>query len=128
MDESAKVKRAWISVPKILCIILAATLAWVFYVYAALHIRVSLAYEYITEFEQMRTEAIETSDVGEAVGKLRHTIRFYPSGSTQFPGSKVDRIVETARSHAVRDIVAHLRKIAPKDLGDDSDGWLVEYR
>ena len=127
METASEEKRTKTPVSVVLSIILSIALLWLFYTYASLHLRVSLADGYITIFEEMRTEALASSRVSDAVGKLRYTIGYYPSGSTQIPGSKVDRIVETARGHAIRDIVAHLRTLSSEDLGDEPEAWLERY-
>ena len=111
----------------LVAVLLAILSAWLFVDYAILKVRLGLAHMYITVFEEMRVAALETSVPSEAVGQMRGTIGYYQSGSTLKPDSMLDEMVETARAHVVRDIIDHLRKIAPEDLGEDSEPWLEEY-
>jgi len=45
----------------------------------------------------------------------------------QSPGSDLDRMCSQARSNAVADIIAHLRKQTGTDLGDQPHAWVQKY-
>ena len=127
MTEPEHVKRIRLVPSVVVAVLFAILSAWFFVDYGIQHVRLGLAHSYVTIFEVMRESALETTDPSEAVGRMRGTIGYYPSGSTLVPDSKLDDMVEAARAHVVRDIIDHLRKIAPEDLGDDSDAWLEKY-
>jgi hypothetical protein len=59
--------------------------------------------------------------------RLRYVISYYPSGSKQRTGSKLDRVVERHRTAVVRDIVAHLRRTTGQDLGEGPEPWIQKY-
>jgi hypothetical protein len=70
-----------------------------------LHLSVAMAEDQIDTFELMRQKATGASD-GERKEYLNYLQSYYPSGSKQTAGSKMDRIVEYARSVTVSDIQA----------------------
>ncbi|MCC6796954.1 MAG: hypothetical protein IT366_17680 [Candidatus Hydrogenedentes bacterium] len=77
-------------------------------------------------FEEMRRQSRDMTGP-EAVNSLNYVVTYYPSGSKQRPGSKLDRIVERARASAIREIIAALRVKTGKDLGDDPAVWIRAY-
>lgn len=91
-----------------------------------LAIHVALADEQIAIFDEMRTKA-ERSDPAEAAGCLGYVANYYPSGTKQTKGSRLDKIVESARAHAIAAIIADLRKRSGKDLGDDPNRWVEHF-
>jgi hypothetical protein len=94
--------------------------------YAPLHLRLAFASEQTQIFEEMRTKALK-SGVAEAAGCLEYVTAYYPSGTKQVTGSRLDRIVERERAAAVRDIIAYLRKQTTSDLGDAPEPWVEKY-
>jgi hypothetical protein len=102
---------------------LAAKLLWDA---AQLQLRVAFAEEQTGIFDSMRTQAL-SSDVTGAAGSLEYAVRYYPSGTKQVTGSRLDRVVERARAAAVRAIIAHLRTKTGEDLGDDPEKWIQKY-
>src|SRR4051812_19866349 len=81
----------------------------IFWQYGWLKIHVASASEQTHIFEQMRTRALQ-SDIAGAAGCLEYVVSYYPSGTKQEKGSRLDIMVERERLVAEREIVAYLRK------------------
>jgi hypothetical protein len=75
--------------------------------YGWLKIRVAWASEQTAIFDEMRTKALQTNAIA-AAGYLDYVANYYPSGSKQETGSRLDRMVERERLLAIRDIKSHL--------------------
>lgn len=103
-------------------LVLCGSLLWS---HGSLTIRVALASEQTKIFDEMRTRALE-SDASGAAGCLEYVVFYYPSGTKQETGSRLDRIVERERGIAVRDIVAHLRTKTGEDL-ESPEAWIQKY-
>ncbi len=108
------------------CAVLLVACATMFWNYGWLKIRVAWASEQTEIFEEMRTRAIG-SDLAGAAGCLQYAYQYYPSGSKQQTGSRLDGIVERERQRVVREIVGYLRIKAPQDLGDKPEAWIERY-
>jgi hypothetical protein len=89
-------------------------------------VRIAFADEQTAIFEQMRRETAGSAAVD--VGYLEYTLWYYPPGSKQTEGSRLDRVVERARQSAVREIIAILRFRTGKDFGDDPRRWIDGLR
>jgi hypothetical protein len=94
--------------------------------YGWLKIQVAFASDQTQIFEDMRKQALQSDPTG-AVGCLQYVVNYYPSGSKQETGSRLDRIVERERTQAVRDIISHLRTKTGQDLGENPDAWIQKY-
>jgi hypothetical protein len=110
----------------ILCIGMLGTSGLLFWNYGMLKIRVAFASEQTRIFDEMRTKALQ-STTAEAVGCLDYVVNYYPSGSKQETGSRLDRMVERERARAEQDIIAYLRTNSAEDLGTSPDGWIRKY-
>ena len=97
-----------------------------FWSYGWLKVQVAFASEQTEIFDEMRTRAIQ-GDATNAVNCLQYVVNYYPSGSKQETGSRLDRIVERERTLAERDIIAHLRIKTGEDLGTNSEAWIQKY-
>jgi hypothetical protein len=71
----------------------------------------------------MREEGIK-EEPSECISNLEYIINYYPSGTKQIEGHRLDQIVETARAGAVREVISYLREKTGKDFGDDPQVWL----
>jgi hypothetical protein len=91
-------------------------------------IRISFANDQTSIFEDMRAKAVAATDIREAVDCLRYILNYYPSGTKQLAGSKLDQIVERARRSALREIIANLRDRSDQDFGDDPQRWIEGLR
>src|SRR5436190_10455555 len=100
----------------VVCVIFAAK-------YTMLRIRVDFAEDQIDMFEQMKGSANETTDTRKLSGLLEYVVNYYPSDSKQPKGSRLDRVVETARSNAINAIINRLRTATGKDLGERPEEW-----
>jgi hypothetical protein len=94
--------------------------------YAPLTLRLAMASEQVKIFEEMRSRAVETGP-SEAIGFLSYAASYYPSGSKQVAGCRLDRMVEQARASAVREIIADLRQKTGEDLGTNAQAWIDKY-
>ncbi len=97
-----------------------------FWSYGWLKIRVAFASEQTQIFDEMRSRALQ-SDAAGAAGCLEYVVGYYPSGSKQETGSRLDRMVERERALAVRDILAYLRTKTGEDLGEGPEAWIQKY-
>jgi hypothetical protein len=95
--------------------------------HAWLSVQVAFAEEQTRIFDQMREQALATEDPVKVAGYLDCAVNYYPSGSKQDRGSKLDRIVERERASAIRDIIIDLRKKTRQDLGADPKIWIDNY-
>jgi hypothetical protein len=112
-----------LSVALALALALAGKLFWDA---ALLQVRVEFASEQIGIFQDMRAQALSADATG-AARSLEYAVSYYPSGTKQSAGSRLDGIVELARADAVRAIIAHLRAKTGEDLGDDPETWIRKY-
>jgi len=97
-----------------------------FWSYGWLKIQVAFASEQTQNFDEMRQKALR-SDAAEAAGCLEYVVNYYPSGTKQERGSRLDRIVERERAFAEQAIVAHLRAKTGTDLGERPETWIQKY-
>ena len=97
------------------------------YDHAWLSIQTSFANEQTEIFDEMRAKALQ-SHPDNAVKYLEYVVDYYPSGTKQVQGSRLDRIVERARQNAIREILAYLRVKTGKELGDDPQRWIDELK
>jgi hypothetical protein len=103
-----------------------AVTAKVTFDHALLSLRISFAEDQVEIFDEMRTKALLSNPV-EGADALENAVNYYPSGTKQALGSRLDRIVERARQIAVHDILADLRVKTGRDLGDDPQPWIDAY-
>jgi hypothetical protein len=110
----------------VVCVLLAFLCASLFIGYAPLKLRVAFASEQVRIFQEMREKALN-SDAPGAAGCLEYVVNYYPSGTKQESGSRLDSMVESARGQSVREIVAYLRTKTGEELGTDPDSWIKKY-
>ncbi len=110
----------------VLCCLLAFVSMSLFVGYAPLKLRLAFASEQVHIFDEMRDEALH-SDASGAAGCLDYVVNYYPSGTKQVSGSRLDRMVESARGQSVREILAYLRTKTGEDLGTDPESWIKKY-
>ena len=108
------------------CVGLAILCGSLFWSHGWLTIRVAFASEQTQIFDEMRTKALQ-SDAAGAAGFLEYVVDYYPSGTKQQTGSKLDRMVERERTLAERDIIAYLRTKTGQDLGESPEAWIQKY-
>jgi hypothetical protein len=97
-----------------------------FWSHGVLKLRVALASQQTKIFEDMRSRVLQ-SDARGAVECLEYVVRYYPSGTKQETGSRLDRMVERERAAATRDIIAHLRAKTGEELGAAPEAWIEKY-
>lgn len=84
-------------------------------------IRIRFAVGQVQTIEQLKESALTTS---QSEGYLQAILDHYPSGTKQPHGTKLDWLVENARSNAVQEIITHLRRRTGKDLGSEPLKWI----
>jgi hypothetical protein len=107
-------------------LLLAILLGWQSWNYARLKIEVAFAEEQTRIFDDMRNKALGESPTG-AAESLAYVVNYYPSGSKQREGSRLDRVVERARVATVREIISELRQKTGEDLGVKPETWIEKY-
>lgn len=111
----------------LVCLALGGLAGYFFVRWAGQLVGVEFAEEQTRIFEEMRRQSRDMT-VPDAVSSLSYVVTYYPSGSKQRSGSKLDQIVERARSSAIREIIAMLRVKTGKDLGDDPSAWIRAFK
>lgn len=106
-------------------VVLLAVSGYLLWEHAVASITAAFADDQTQIFEDMARRAAE-GDASEAREYLRYVLWYYPSGTKQAKGSKLDRAVERCRAFAVREMIGQLRKKTGKDYGDDPERWLNE--
>jgi hypothetical protein len=86
-------------------------------------LRVAFAEEQTAIFDEMRAK-IETANPENGIEFLEYAVSYFPTGTKQIMGSRLDQIVERERRSAVREMIATLRKKTGQDFGDDPQAWL----
>jgi hypothetical protein len=99
---------------------------------AMLKIHMAFAEEQTAYFEEMHERAATAlseapSDVRAAVGYIKAIREYYPSGTKQTRGSRLDLVVERARNSMIGQIVGDLRRTADHDLGDKPGAWMKAF-
>lgn len=74
-----------------------------------MRVRIDFAKDQVEIFDQMVRQT-RTSNVQDAEDELRYVQGYYPSGTKQKKGSRLDSIVETARTHAISLIEQELQR------------------
>ena len=110
----------------VVCVGLVVLCGSLFWSHGLLKIRVAWASEQTKIFDEMRTRALQ-SDAAGAAGCLEDVVGYYPSGSKQPTGSRLDRMVEHERTLATRAILAYLRTKTGEDLGESPEVWIQKY-
>jgi hypothetical protein len=100
--------------------------AFIFWSYISLKLHVEFASDQTQIFSEMRTRAL-SADPAEAADCLAYVVNYYPSGSKQVVGSKLDTIVERERALAIHDIIAYLNAKTGENLGEAPDAWIQKY-
>ena len=107
-------------------LLLAILLGWQSWNYGRLKIEVAFAEEQTRIFEDMRQQALGGSPSG-AAESLAYVVNYYPTGTKQREGSRLDKVVERARASVVRDIISELRQKTGEDLGGKPEAWIEKY-
>jgi len=86
-----------------------------------------MADEQTENFDASRVQALQFTEPHDIASSLTFVVYYYPSGTKQLVGSRLDRVVERHRTAVVRDIIAHLRLITKLDLGENPEAWIEKY-
>ena len=88
--------------------------------------RVAWAEEQTALFQKMLDTALP-GDAHIAAECLGFLDGYYPSGSKQVTGSRLDRIAERERTRVSRMIIDHLRSQTGQDLGANPNAWIEKH-
>jgi predicted metal-dependent hydrolase len=78
-------------------------------------------------FDAMQTQSHQSTTPRDIAESLEYVAHYYPSGTKQEAGSRLDRVVERHRKAVVRDIVEHLRSVTKQDFGERPEPWIEKY-
>lgn len=121
-------KQRWWLNPVLIYAVVITVVAVAVYLHGVLeHLHVMFADEQTEIFDEMRRQVGSAKSPEAAVGFLQYTVVYYPSGSKQETGSRLDKIVERARAGAIREMIQRLRELSGKDFGDDPDAWIAAF-
>jgi ABC-type phosphate/phosphonate transport system permease subunit len=107
-------------------VLLLFILGWQSWNYARLHLEVVFAEDQTQIFDDMRQKALQTDAIG-AAESLEYVVNYYPSGSKQRTGSRLDKVVERERASVTHDIISYLRQKTGEDLGENPEAWIKKY-
>ena len=109
-----------------------AVMAWRIIHEVSMSVQLAFADEQTEIFAEMVEKATEAAkreppDIEAAVGVLSYAHCYYPSGTKQITGSRLDRAVEWSRAHTERQMIEMLRAATGMDLGTDPKAWIRAY-
>lgn len=113
-------------------VVLVGVVVWQYVDGAWTSIQLAFADEQTEIFSEMAGKASEAirrdpPDLKAAVEYLEYAHGYYPSGTKQSSGSRLDGIVERSRLLAELRIIEMLRLATDTDLGTDPQDWIREY-
>lgn len=118
----------WLIIALVIAVVVLAWIAGLFvWQLGWLKVQVAFAEDQTEIFDAMREKALAADDPTTAAGCLDYAVNYYPSGSKQEAGSRLDTIVERQRAHIIKDIIVDLRKKTGQDLGNDPQTWIEKY-
>jgi hypothetical protein len=118
-------KRVTIYLSAIILLLLAVC-AKLYWDYSMLSLQTEFARDQIEIFTTTREQAKSATTV-DAAEALRYAVRYYPSGTKQITGPRLDKIVEAKRAETVRAILDYLRTKTGEDLGKDPERWIEKF-
>jgi len=116
-----------IIIVSLLVIVCLATAGYSYFQYALLQLHVAFAEGQTVYFEEDRRRALASNSPDEIVALMESTVNYYPSGTKQPTGTRVDRIVERARNLAAADMILRLKQVTGLDLGKDPAKWIEKH-
>ena len=109
------------------CGVLFVGSGFLFWSYGYLSLRVAFADDQTQIFDEMRTQALQSTAPPDIARSLEYVVNYYASGTKQLAGSELDRVVERHHTAVVRDIIEHLRRTTGQDLGESPEPWIQKY-
>ena len=107
-------------------VLLLSLLIWQSWNFGRLQLEVAFAEDQTRIFDDMRQKALQADAVG-AAEFLEYAVNYYPSGSKQRAGSRLDKVVERERAFVTHDIISYLRQKTGEDLGENPEAWIKKY-
>jgi ABC-type phosphate/phosphonate transport system permease subunit len=101
-------------------------LLWQSWNFGRLQLEAAFAEDQTRIFDDMRQQALQ-SDATGAAESLGYVVNYYPSGTKQRAGSRLDKVVERERASVTHDIISYLRQKTGEDLGENSEAWIKKY-
>jgi hypothetical protein len=121
----ARRRTVWILVAVV--VVMAALLIWSVAENLRFQIQTVLADGHAMMIEEMRDAALESTNVTAVADSLRRVSRFYASPKADTNRSPAERLLRRVRSGSEREIIAHLRRLTGKDIGDTPARWIEAY-
>ena len=119
--------KKWIVGLSILVFALLCISSKAYWDYGSLRVRVLLAEDQTSVFDEMTRTDRATETPEEICEALAYVVSYYPTGTKQLSDSPLDAIVERARLSAVRELISRLRVVTGQDLGDDPGPWIERW-
>lgn len=96
-------------------------------------VRLAFAQEQCQIFVDMADQASaalgdEQPNTNAAVECLEYAHNYYPSGTKQIAGSRLDAIVESSRHASEMRIIGLLKSTTGSNLGNDASVWIEHFR
>jgi hypothetical protein len=107
--------------------VLVGLLIWSVVSNLRIHIETILADGHAMMIEEMRDAALEKTNVTEVADYLRHVSRFSPPADPKDLKMPAERLLRRVSTSVEREIIAHLRRLTGKDLGNDPVRWIEVY-
>jgi hypothetical protein len=107
-------------------VLLLFILGWQSWNYFRLQLEVAFAEDQTRIFDDEKQKALQADAVG-AAGFLEYVVNYYPSGTKQPVGSRLDKVVERERASVAHDIISYLRQKTGEDLGGSPEAWIKKY-
>ena len=116
----------------VLLLVLLCIIAYLAIERIAVGVRLAFAEEQCQIFAEMSDKAVEAldsqqPDTSEAIEYLECVHNYYPSGTKQIAGSRLDGIVENTRQAHEQRIIEALRETTDSDLGNDAEAWIEHF-
>ncbi len=102
-------------------VILGMIVAWLAYQSSKAILQAAFAEEQVRIFYAMRDQARSSSPV-QAVESLEYAMDYYPSGTKQSLGSRLDRLVESVRADVCQQIMGELNNRTGERI-ETVEGW-----
>jgi hypothetical protein len=112
----------------ILFILLSGYSAILTFQYLEQYLQVCFAEEQIKIFFRLKKDIYSSEKNAEIALKLAYLVDYYPSGTKQKKGSRLDILVENTRKNVIEDILAFLKNKTGKNFGANPKIWIEKMK
>ena len=88
---------------------------------------VASAVDQIEIYDSMALQS-NNATVEDIISHLELTVKYYPTGTKQKTGSRLDKIVENNRAKSIEKIIEILKTKTKDNLGSDPEIWIAKYK